>query len=301
MFGVDCIAHAYWSQGFVLMPKFDLWSDLHVDCDGQPGINFTPQSDMLVLAGDISNDFMQANHVIDSLAPHYKTVVAIRGNHEHYLQKTPIDVVENVGPRGDNVRFLTYPRPFYSHVNDDKTHTLFLGLTGWYDFNYPGVGPFEEQKMLANEVSPDMEHINFSDLLGSVTSPEELALAHAHMLKTQVTVANFCFENKLSDAPSEIVIVTHTVPHVKGVVEPSHPYVRGNGSFYNSHMKMVWEADKHNLISTWCFGHTHFLHDFSDHGIRFVCNPRGRWDEQKARGRQSFPIVVDTENERAYK
>ena len=105
----------------------------------------------------------------------------------------------------------------------------------------------------------------------------------------------------MNDAAQKVIIVTHTVPHIKGVVPPSHEFAYTNGSFYNSQMHKVWETDKNHLISTWCFGHTHFPADFSDHGIRFVCNPRGYWHEQQARGRQSFPVTIDTELEKAYK
>jgi predicted phosphodiesterase len=277
--------------------KFDLWSDLHIDTQNQPGINFTPQADVLIIAGDISNNYLQANHMLESVASFYKLVIAVRGNHEYYENKTPMDVVDNMGPNADNVVLLTYKRPFYFHKK-----TMFLGLTGWYDFNFPGIGmSFDEQKELAHDVSPDMDCINFAYCDGETTSPEQLAKEHVNMLANQVRVANFSFADENIDTVEEIIVVTHTVPHVKGVVPPTHPYANGNGSFYNSQMHKVWEADKNHLISTWCFGHTHFAHDFSDHGIRFICNPRGRWEEQQARGKQSFPVTIDTETEKAYK
>ena len=189
-----------------------------------------PQSDILVIAGDISNDFLEANEFLTSVAPLYEKVIAIRGNHEFY-RGFPIDVVENFAP--ENVVLLTYNRPFFFYKK-----TMFLGMTGWYDFNYPGVGSVEHQKEVARQSLADLQYVNFSYSDEETTSPEKLAKEHVSMLENQVRVANYAYLGQMNDAAQEIIIVTHTVPHIKGVVPPSHEFAYTNGSFYNSQMHM---------------------------------------------------------------
>ena len=79
-------------------------------------------------------------------------MIAIRGNHEFY-RGFPIDVVENFAP--ENVVLLTYNRPFFFYKK-----TMFLGMTGWYDFIIWGVGSVEHR--VARQSLADLQYVNFS-------------------------------------------------------------------------------------------------------------------------------------------
>lgn len=276
--------------------KFDLWSDLHVDFPHQPEINFEPQNDILVVAGDISNDYLLSNKIIEIFANKYEHVLYVRGNHDHYKGHY-LDSVDNIVANKSNAHLLCYHRPFFLYED-----VIFVGLNGWYDFNYPGVGDQVHQKNVWFRSYNDAKYIKFHYSDGIRKEPEELAEDHAKMLGSQVFAANYSFQNKLHNHAKEVIIVTHTVPHVKGLVPPDHEWAPGNGSFYNSMMlNQVLEHDKNKLVSTWCFGHTHFPKYFQEEHIRFICNPRGSLYEQKMRGKLSIPISIDTKEDLLYK
>ncbi len=74
----------------------DIISDLHIDhWDVTIGVKYpcgsrihhpfkiTPQSDILIVAGDISDDLELSLKYLDEVSKHYKKVLFVDGNHEH--------------------------------------------------------------------------------------------------------------------------------------------------------------------------------------------------------------------------
>lgn len=280
--------------------KFDLVSDLHVDTHYTlPNLN--PKSDILVIAGDTSNSIGMTRLYLHKIAPLYKKIIFILGNHEHYDSKgRPVDITEYLmsDDLPDNVFFLSYKSPF--HIHDEKY--MFIGLTGWYDFNYPGKHPRYQKKAWESEIN-DSRLINFSQDKENWqegiddNEPEEHAKRHAKMLEALVRSTNTT--PTVQRQIQEIIVVTHTIPIVSGCVSPDHPWAYLNGSFYNSFMFNVWNADKNNLIKAWCFGHTHFPCYRYENGIHFYCNPRGYYHEQN--DKEYHVIQIDTEAGSEYK
>src|SRR5690606_25835364 len=74
-----------------------------------------------------------------------------------------------------------------------------------------------------------------------------------------------------------IVIVTHTVPHERGLVW-SNANLAWNllyGSYHNTNMILVYAADRKHKIIHSVFGHTHSYNSFMVDDIWFVSNPLG--------------------------
>lgn len=277
--------------------KFDLVSDLHVEMntawkndkshDGVSNIypwHLSKNSDILVVAGDCANDPYTALGVIDEAKQFYDRVLFIDGNHDHYNGRGKPD--ETVGANcrlyhryaNDNngVHFL---HPSSSSVKIDNT--LFVGCNGWYDWTAYNLASKAQQQALWNTSMSDSMMISFDD------PPDVMAQEHAGGIRKHI-------ENAQSDdSIDNIVVVTHTIPHRKGLVPDSHHYGPLNGSFMNCLMEQVWIADTENKIKTWVFGHTHFKYDFIAEGIRFVTNPRGYKAEDRSFSYQGA-ILIDT-------
>jgi hypothetical protein len=162
---------------------------------------------------------------------------------------------------------------------------LFLGLTGWYDFAYPGM-PFEVQEHNWATMMNDKPFICFED------KPENYGIGHAHILDKNLQAAY------VNDRVEEIVIVTHMIPIIQGCVPPDHPWAATNGSFYNSKLDELVQKLQPK-VKAWCFGHTHFPIFRIVNNVPFYCNPRGYSHEKT--GRAYKAIVVDTEDELVYK
>jgi hypothetical protein len=76
----------------------------------------------------------------------------------------------------------------------------------------------------------------------------------------------------------EIVAVTHAAPHPDALRSPADEAAAGTlGTVESAALASIWsECLDGGKMTVWCFGHAPHPHDFSDCGVRFVCNPRGR-------------------------
>lgn len=284
--------------------KFDLISDFHVEMNNpnqrEPGdtrpreeIPFyypwdrQKQSDVLVIAGDTSNTPDNTIRVLDEARRYYETVIFVDGNHDHYVGYREPD-------RTVGVNTTFFQNYVYGHAGIeylDGLHTvlfgdcLFIGANGWYDWKTHPYSSREQQHQDWKRDMNDSRCIRF-DPEGY---PDKLALLQAERLAKHVE------EAQEDDAIRQIVVVTHTIPHRYGLISDSHPWAYLNGSYLNTEMRRVWEADRAGKIRNWVFGHTHFFYDFmAEGGIRFTTNPRGYRGEERS---QSFPGIrqIDTE------
>ena len=76
----------------------------------------------------------------------------------------------------------------------------------------------------------------------------------------------------------EIVVVTHAAPHPDGLVFTGDETAGGtSGALESAALVPIWsECLDGGKLTVWCFGHAPHPLDFTDSGVRFVCNPRGR-------------------------
>ena len=288
--------------------KFDLFSDFHVEMNtpnafrddfvtGMPHhYPWDEQriSDVLVLAGDTSNNHDSTLNVVVEASRHYEHVLFVDGNHDHYTNYqngwTVLKDMEwfctQFNTRNKVVSNVTYLNG--GDVAKVFGKTLFIGANGWYDFVFAYPDDFKTQWRTWQRGSNDPRCIRF----GKKNKPHKLAQRQAEALQAQVIAAQD------NDDIEEIVIVTHTMPTFRAFGQfgnPSHPYYSLNGAYGNARMRTVWQADKAGKIKTWCFGHTHEVRDFFERGIRFVSNPRGYRGERGLERASTGIVQIDTQ------
>ena len=78
-------------------------------------------------------------------------------------------------------------------------------------------------------------------------------------------------EAAADQAIHEIVVVTHMAPHPDGLASASTGDMIGNTA-----LVPIWsDCLDGGKLTVWCFGDAPHPLDFTDGGVRFVCNPRG--------------------------
>ena len=235
------------------------------------------------MAGDISNSLEYTTSVLREAIDYYDEVIFTDGNHEHYSNY--IDKTGNTTVVSDMDYFRgladEYVNLTYFDGRDTKQigGTLFVGANGWYDFTMAVGIHTKDQYRAWQQGSNDPVCIRF----GKKNKPQKLAERQADQ------IAQYVKDAQDNDEIEEIVVVTHTVPHLKGMIpDITHPWYTLNGAYGNGFMSRVWASDPNNKIKVWVFGHTHYLYDFVAEGLRFVSNPRGyRGEKQWTDGSRS--------------
>ena len=291
--------------------KFDLVSDFHYEQhswlpsispdweEGDPKYyDWARQkrSDVLVMPGDTANAVTAAIRVYQEAARYYDHIIFTNGNHEHYADKEADSKVSY--DEEFLVEFAQSDPDKYTYLDSTRTKivgdTMFIGACGWYDFKMAyGYHPKEQERTWRLQ-SNDSTLIRFGrdHRTNESNRPERMAVRQAERLARQV--------EDVQDDPSirEIVVMTHTAPHPRGLIKDrTHSWYPLNGAYGNTEMQRVWNRDKVGKIKVWCFGHTHMLNDFVDHDIRFISNPRGYGGEYRIGLPFSGIIQVDTEME----
>ena len=231
--------------------KVTLVSDLHVDMNspnphdvelvGRPYFypwNREKNSDLMIIAGDTSNNFKQTPLVILEAAEHFEHVLWVSGNHSFYFgQKT-----------GHTVGMME--EEFVKVQHPSRQNVMYL-----YDWRaYPFASRNQQHEWWKSDVS-DAKRIRFD----SGGYADKLAAQHAELLADKVRLLQY------DTTCEEIVIITHTVPIKTALYPLSHKDSYLNGTYCNTMMEGVWLADTAKKIKTWCFGHTHVRHDFWEH------------------------------------
>ena len=283
--------------------KIDVISDFHIEhntlymntayfseADGDPyayAWHKDREYKVLVMAGDTSNEANLTGSVIVEAAAYYDHVIFVDGNHENYdctkfngkgkhgeelwkVTRNVDDIMDQFGRFADdrpNITYLDGER----HVIIDGC--LFVGANGWYDFAVPTELSYRKRLLSWRQQTNDDVRIAFRGHTDDPKATANLARHQAKLIRKEVAWAQD------QDDINEIVIVTHTVPDIKGVIsvnDANHRnWYEANGGFHNSEMPRVLAADSKKKITTWIFGHTHRPQDFRTKHVRFICNPRG--------------------------
>lgn len=266
--------------------KFDLMSDLHVDLSPSYKLDYGSMatSRIAVVAGDVANDPDTAVFELEKIAAHYDKVLYVDGNHEHYDNQSES---KNRANRMPPQTYALLRSAFESHPNivylDQGRNaylidgTAFIGANGWYDFNHQA--PAERCIQTWYEKMNDSYWANIDHEWVWNES-----VKHSSNLAATVAAMN------QNPNVREIVLITHTIPHEKGIYQ--HPsnitWNLLNGCYLNSRSKQA----HFGKVTTHCFGHTHKRQQFNVGGVEFVCNPRGYQGEPGFEG--WHPIQVDT-------
>ncbi|NJO60943.1 MAG: hypothetical protein HC836_22615 [Richelia sp. RM2_1_2] len=271
--------------------KYDVASDIHTDLwtGRAKHMNWaslkSPDSNVLVLAGDTSNYLEEVEVVLNDTSAIYNHVVFTDGNHEGYFFRETVDELESylatLANKFPNVTYLNGTNIFRYE------NTVFIGANGWYDFRVSEPKySFDQAKQAWARGSNDPARINFGAL-----APEVRAERHATLLADQVA--------KLQNCGVELVVTTHTIPNRRLAEWSKYTNTPGavlDGAYYNTEMDRVRAADVGGLIKVWNYGHTHQRFDRWIDGIRYVNNSRGYEVESREHGRW-FLAQINTEDQ----
>lgn len=279
--------------------KFTVWSDLHTEINGFGSVDFLGDvhGDVLILAGDIfcgegfqpQGEETGSQRIAKWLAtyvfPHFKEIIYVFGNHEHYhcvigeTRRLIGDGLKDAGAA--NVTILENE---WKVVGD----TVIYGCTLWTDLSNGldrdvverGLNDYRLIKLHEREDLPDMplEQRITHNAFGMITG------AYTHGLHTDsLTKLETFLEKKVSDpflASKTLVVVTHHAPS-KRSLNTEHS---GNGldPAFASDLEGFIRA--HPEIKVWVHGHTHMSFDYQIGETRIFANQYGYYFEgQKAK------------------
>ncbi|MDO8272040.1 MAG: metallophosphoesterase [Gammaproteobacteria bacterium] len=239
-------------------------------------LNFPPESDVIVLAGDIAVG-MQAADVAFDLAEWYPEthIVWIAGNHEFYGNSIDdqIDLYRKICTHQDRIHFL-------ENDSVELFGIKFLGCTLWTDFSI--LGDSELAMEQAEQLISDFRFIRTR--AGSPISPKFVSnkFQESH---------RFLDEQLAACDPQRTIVVTHFPPGM----------ATANPNFMVSPLTAYFNANAEFLINSyqpalWIYGHNHFSNDLEFGRTRIVSNQLGypSEDGRIPRYDPSRLIVLDT-------
>ncbi|CEG10166.1 Calcineurin-like phosphoesterase [Afipia felis] len=231
-----------------------LWvlSDLHLEATRRwdlPSGDARPHFDVLVMAGDLITRMERGVKWLSERVTD-RPVIYVAGNHEAYGADLDRTIEKaRAAAVGTNIHILQ---------NDSVTigGTIFLGATGWTDFNL--FGNADRAMQVAGEVMNDYKKIRIKNY--------EYRLRPAHTLARHLETRAY-FQRELSRQKIlPRVVVTHMGFHTEAA----------RRGFERDLISAAYTSD--NPIEgadLWVYGHTHESRDFRAGTTRVVSNAKG--------------------------
>jgi len=240
--------------------KIRFYSDLHLEFGKFNAPDPDSPETVLVLAGDIGVK-LGALSFVEQIAPKYKAVIMVAGNHEFYNGN-----IAEVIKRWKDVAHIPN---FYFLENSSVVidGIRFLGCTLWSDYDNDNFVVKQYCKLRMNDFK-----------MISVEVPK----AHNTRKKTYFTpdIASVLHKTSLQYLKSQLlaagmqtVVITHHSPSVIGC--DSERYGVNNDLDYAYYTPLEYLMNWHDHLTHWIFGHTHKSLDMDIHGTRVLSNPRG--------------------------
>lgn len=220
-----------------------------------------PFVEAIVIAGDISNDFLTFERAVDWLARKYKKVYIVLGNHDIVVHGATCSK-SNDSFTCSEEKIIAMMQSCHRYDNvfllENDSNDNIAGCMGMCDFKcdvlYYGLDP----KTMWSRHWFDGQHWNYM-----ANDPERLREHYEHVI------------DRLVERQPK-AIVTHFVPYELGI---SRHYLNNqwNFAFYFKAKKFL---DKLDHETYWVCGHTHnrrIAHyvNAKGHTVHIVCNPLG--------------------------
>ncbi len=219
---------------------------------------------MLVLAGDIGSMHKPANlgSFIDEVAPRFKHVYYIPGNHEFYGG--------NIQSACDVIAILIKPHKNVTFSNCGSFDNIHM-TTLWTDFE--GGNPVS-----MNEAAAYMNDYRLINNGKRRNSPTDILQMHTAMRQHLETFV------KEGD-----IVITHHAPSFQSVPE-EYKHERINGAYASDLEDLILRKKP----AVWFHGHMHTAKDYMIGNTRIIINPRGYGNQHKSNG-YNPRLVVDIE------
>lgn len=218
-------------------------SDLHLEMHRDGGREFlqhlVPNADTLVLAGDVTMAKRpeDLHDIFGSLAPRWKNVLYVLGNHEYY-KSSPSEVARNVNAVKKEFPNLSVLTNRIVTIDGQR----FIGGTMWFERDVRAI-PFKSM-MNDFDLIDDFEPWVYNE------NHEFVDLA-------------------MMNLRHDDVVITHHLPSPRSIERWEGS---GLNAFFLHDMTGLIEAVQPRL---WIHGHTHDRFDYKIGPTRVVCNPHG--------------------------
>lgn len=253
---------------------FDIVSDLHIDqWDNTIGVKYpcgevkhipyipiTPQNEILIVAGDISDNLQNSLKYLNDISQYYQKILFVDGNHEHvnaypnlYSQKEINEEIKKL----DNNKIVYLPSNPYQIGK-----TLVIGACGWWDYNNSDEESINSSMEYFKKWIPEFGQKENQKFIDNVT---QRSREECQQLQEILE-----FTNK-DDFIENIVIVTHCVPKNEFASKNHEKTIVNNGF-----EKLLNNKELSKKISHWIFGHVHHNISNKSNNVKFICHPRGR-------------------------
>lgn len=225
--------------------KIAYCSDLHLEFGGHiPDLIVC--ADVLVLAGDIleSRHIEQFTELFEQLCAHYKAVIYVAGNHEHYRNEIAksYQMLKEFAAKFDNLHFLQNETVTVDGV-------VFAGCTLWS--HIPNNRMYDAQLAMSDyhliKIKTDSGYRKFK--------PKDSVLEHAKSVSW------------LSSVVADVVI-THHAPST-GSIHPRYENNKLNCCYVTNLEHLMFDK------KLWFHGHMHDPFDYFRNSCNVLCNPRG--------------------------
>lgn len=232
--------------------KIQYISDLHLDHSNME-LEET-DSDVLVIAGDISSFPLFTADWIEKNVGNKKPVIYVAGNHEYdYNDIAEHDFkISRALSHLENVHFLNNRSVIIDGVK-------FIGSTLWTGFDaFPEMGSVQMLK--------DIAHTSICDFSSILNGQNKFSPSDAEKLFHESK--SYIFSELSNSFDGKRVVVTHFPPSRVSL----HKAYRGNilnPYFIANCEDLVLKSD------LWIHGHTHTSVNTHHFGVKVLCNPRG--------------------------
>lgn len=263
--------------------KLYLGSDLHLEF-GPLTVENKHNADVLVLSGDIcvAKDIRNVNpqeqmpararlyyDFFQDCSDHFKDVIYVMGNHEHYNGDFPetVKILREFLKDFNNIHILERD---VKRIGD----VTFIGGTLWTDMNKEDPMTIHAIRDMMNDfrlVTNSTTPVHYRDSDGNFQtrtakfSPGDAVEEHKKTLQYIQTVIEGKFEDKF-------VVVGHHAPSKLSTKPRYQNDVLMNGGYSSDLSEFILD---HPQIKVWTHGHTHDKFDYMIGSTRVVCNPRG--------------------------
>lgn len=241
---------------------FDIVSDLHVDKwrDFEYNWELNKVSDIVIIAGDISDIITETIIELKKACGIYKTVLYVEGNHEATYNYDNIEYSKT-----EISEYMTGYNNFVFLSEKDYIidNLVIIGATAWWDFKICEPDIAEKDSIESFDINwCPTKNLSKKDIVKNI---KNAAYNDYNSIKSKILK----YKNEYN-----ICIVTHTVPH-KSLLSKNYPYETKHAGQYGNSLFAEFFNEK--SVRCFIFGHNHDKSDISILNDKLcVNNARGR-------------------------